>query len=232
MNTDKIFEFQAIGHIYNDYTGTFGNPRQSGLAADLLSRIVMEPQCRQEEAFRGINEYDRLWLMWVFSDHIGQGWTPTVRPPKLGGNVRKGVFATRAPFRPNPIGLSCVKLERYEPAGGPGPVLWVSGADLMNGTPILDIKPYVPYADAFPEAQKGFSSAGGDVRCRVEAAVPYPAEMTARQRAALDEILAQDPKPGYQSDPDRVYGMFYGQWNVRFRSADGIVTIVDFKPRR
>lgn len=227
---DETFSFRTIARICNDYTGKFGIPRQSGLAPDLVSKIVMEPAYRQTDAFRGIESYSRLWLVWVFSENIDRGWSPTVRPPKLGGNERRGVFAARSPFRPNPIGLSCVKLEKFEPEGGPGPVLWVSGADLMNGTPILDIKPYVPYADAFPEAAVGFSTPGDD-RCHVRTLVPYPAEMTQRQRAALEEILAQDPRPGYQDDPERVYGMYYGVWNVRFRSQNGEIVILKFEKK-
>ncbi len=219
-------EIKYIAHLYNDFKTKFGLPRQSGLAEHLMSKIVMEPEYRVAEAFRGIEDYGRLWLLWEFHEaKTASGWSPTVRPPRLGGNVRVGVFATRSPFRPNSIGLSCVKLERFHIDGKDGPVLFVSGADLQNGTPILDIKPYLPYADSWPEAPAGFTDTREKKTLAVEYAVPLPADMTAEQAAALDEALKNDPRPAYQSDPDRVYGMRYGNWDVRFRVDGGKLVV-------
>ncbi|MBQ6164066.1 MAG: tRNA (N6-threonylcarbamoyladenosine(37)-N6)-methyltransferase TrmO [Clostridia bacterium] len=210
-------EVRYIARLYNDFNTKFGLPRQSGMADHLLSRIVMEKPYRVAEAFRGIEGYERLWLVWEFHEAKKEGeWSPTVRPPRLGGNERVGVFATRSPYRPNAIGLSCVKLEKFYIDEKEGPVLIVSGADLQNGTPILDIKPYLPYADSYPKAAAGFTDTTEKKTLAVRYAVSLPSDMTAEQRAALDEALKNDPRPAYQSDPDRVYGMSYGKWDVRF----------------
>ncbi len=210
-------EVRYIARLYNDFNTKFGLPRQSGMAEHLLSRIVMEKPYRVAEAFRGIEGYERLWLVWEFHEAKKEGeWSPTVRPPRLGGNERVGVFATRSPYRPNAIGLSCVKLEKFYIDEIEGPVLIVSGADLQNGTPILDIKPYLPYADSYPKAAAGFTDTTEKKTLAVRYAVSLPSDMTAEQRAALDEALKNDPRPAYQSDPDRVYGMSYGKWDVRF----------------
>ncbi len=212
-----------IAHIYNDYTEKFGVPRQSGLNPALLSRVVMEPAYRVPEAFRGIEAYSHLWLIWEFSQVPADApFSPTVRPPRLGGNTRVGVFATRSPFRPNRLGLSCVELVRAEETAE-GPVLIVSGADLMNGTPIYDIKPYLPYADSVPDARVNEALS----RERLEVSIPeeLAARIPADKLPALKEMLALDPRPAYQDDPARVYGVRFGACNVRFRVENGVLHV-------
>ena len=211
---------KTIAVIRNDYETKFGVPRQSGLVTAAMSRIVFEPEYRNADALRGLEDFSHLWLIWEFSEAKRDGWSPTVRPPRLGGNTRMGVFATRSPFRPNPIGLSCVKIERIELHTEDGPVIFVSGADLMNGTPIYDIKPYLPYADCRPEASGGFAEAVCRKRLTVGCSPELLAQIPEPHRAAVLEILAQDPRPSYQHDPDRVYGMAYAGMDVRF-SVDG-----------
>lgn len=214
---------EIIGRIYNDYQEKFGVPRQSGLNPALLSRIVMEPDYRVREAFRGIEAYSHLWLIWEFSQVPGDApFSPTVRPPRLGGNTRLGVFATRSPFRPNRLGLSCVELIRVEESPE-GPVLVVAGADLMNGTPIYDIKPYLPYADSYPEARVNEALA----RLRLEVIIPeeMAARMPAEKLPALSELLALDPRPAYQEDPERVYGLRFGGFNIKFRVEEGVLKV-------
>ena len=216
---------QIIAHIYNDYTEKFGIPRQSGLNQALISRIVMEPSYRVREAFRGIEAYSHLWLIWEFSQVPANApFSPTVRPPRLGGNARLGVFATRSPFRPNRLGLSCVELIRVEESPE-GPLLLVAGADLMNGTPIYDIKPYLPYADAVPDARVN------EALSRPRLQVDIPAELEARipeeKREALKEMLALDPRPAYQEDPERVYGIKFGAMNIKFRVEQGVLQLVE-----
>lgn len=217
---------KVIAHIESDFKTKFGVPRQSGLVPELTARVVFEPEYRNPDAFRGIEGFDRLWLIWQFSQSVLDEWRPTVRPPRLGGNTRMGVFATRSPFRPNPLGLSCVVLERVEWDAPDGPALLVSGADLMDGTPIYDVKPYAPYADAFPDARGGFASTRPET---VE--VDCPPELLTRvedgKRAALLGVLAHDPRPRYQDDPERVYGMAFGVYEVKFRFADGVLTVID-----
>ena len=216
---------QIIAHIYNDYTEKFGIPRQSGLNQALLSRIVMEPAYRAREAFRGIEAYSHLWLIWEFSQVPADApFSPTVRPPRLGGNARLGVFATRSPFRPNRLGLSCVELIRVEESPE-GPLLLVAGADLMNGTPIYDIKPYLPYADAYPEARVNEALA----RPRLEVMIPeeIAAQIPAEKLPALTELLALDPRPAYQEDPERVYGVKFGGMNIKFRVVQGVLQLVE-----
>ena len=217
---------QVIAHIESDCRTKFGVPRQSGLVPELTARVVFEPEFRNPDALRGIEGFDRLWLIWQFSLSVREEWRPTVRPPRLGGNTRMGVFATRSPFRPNPLGLSCVALERVEWDAPDGPALLVSGADLMDGTPIYDVKPYAPYADAFPDARGGFASERPET---VE--VQFPPELLSRveegKRAALLGVLAHDPRPRYQDDPARVYGMAFGAYEVKFRVSDGVLTVVD-----
>ena len=211
---------KTIAVIRNDYETKFGVPRQSGLVTAAMSRIVFEPEYRNADALRGLEDFSHLWLIWEFSEAKRDVWSPTVRPPRLGGNTRMGVFATRSPFRPNPIGLSCVKIERIELHTDVGPVIFVSGADLMNGTPIYDIKPYLPYADCRPEASGGFAEAVRRKRLTVGCSPELLAQIPEPHRAAVLEILAQDPRPSYQHDPDRVYGMAYAGMDVRF-SVDG-----------
>ena len=222
-------EFEYIARLHNDFRTKFGLPRQSGLAEHLYSRVVMEKPYRIAEAFRGIEDFDRLWLLWEFHEAKKEnGWSPTVRPPRLGGNERVGVFATRSPFRPNSIGLTCVKLERFYIDEKDGPVLIVSGADMQDGTPIFDIKPYIPYADSYPDAAGGFTDKREKKTLAVAYNAPIPDGMTELQREALDEALKNDPRPAYQSDPDRVYGMAYGRWDVRFNVRGDTLTVVSF----
>ncbi|MGO5021657.1 tRNA (N6-threonylcarbamoyladenosine(37)-N6)-methyltransferase TrmO [Lawsonibacter sp. LCP25S3_G6] len=208
---------QAIAHIRSDFPEKFGIPRQSGLVEELTARIVFEPEYRQPAAFRGLEGFSHLWLIWEFSKAKGKPWSPTVRPPRLGGNTRLGVFATRSPFRPNPIGLSCVRLVKLEQDSKFGPVLVVAGADLMDGTPIYDIKPYLPYADCKPQATGGFASQPKEPSLQVEIPQHLLEQIPQEKRGALRGVLAQDPRPQYQEDPQRVYGMAFGAWEVRFR---------------
>ena len=212
----EIIETKIIGRIHTDFPTKFGIPRQSGVVAELKGRIVFEPEYRNEDALRGIEGFSYLWLIWQFSENIREGWSPTVRPPILGGNTRVGVFATRSPFRPNPIGLSSVKLEGVEVDPHDGPVLIVSGADLMDGTPILDIKPYIPYADSHPEATEGFRSGGWNRMLEVDFPPELLAKVPEKQHRSLIEVLANDPRPSYHHDPDRVYGMPFGDVEVKF----------------
>lgn len=217
-------ELKIIAHIENSFTEKFGVPRQSGLA-DTVSRIVFEPEYRIPDAFRGIDGYSHLWLLWLFSKAETDGFSPTVRPPRLGGNRRMGVFATRSPFRPNSIGLSSVKLEKVSFDEKDSPLLYVRGADLMNGTPIIDVKPYLSYTDSHPEAVNGFAL---DTNAPL-LTVDFPDELKKLAgdglSAELTEILAQDPRPQYQDDPDRVYSMSYGGFDVDF-SVNGTVLTV------
>lgn len=210
-------EMKIIARIQNDFSTKFGVPRQSGLVKDLRAEIVFEPEYRVAEAVRGLDGYSHIWLIWHFSQAIRAGWSPTVRPPRLGGNRRTGVFATRSPFRPNSIGLSCVRLEGVELTGGRGPVLHVSGADLVSGTPIFDIKPYLPYADCIPDATGGFT----DETPRRTLSVEIPGELLCRvprnKRKALLGVLENDPRPSYQRDAERVYGLRFADMEVKFR---------------
>ena len=207
---------QVIAKIHSDFSTKFGIPRQSGLVDALRSTVVFEPEFRSPEAVRGLEDFSHIWLLWQFSQAVQDSWSPTVRPPRLGGNRRLGVFATRSPFRPNSIGLSAVRLVGVEPDGRDGPLLHVAGADLLDGTPIYDIKPYVPYADSHPEASGGFTS----VVPRQTLAVDCPPQLLEavpeEKRAALLGVLAEDPRPSYQNDPQRVYGMSFAGMNVRF----------------
>ena len=215
---------EVIARIHNDFPTKFGLPRQSGLAPSLRSKIVFEPAFRIPEALRGLDGFSHIWLIWGFSE--SEGWSPTVRPPRLGGNVRMGVFATRSPFRPNPIGLSSVRLEGIETDGENGLVLIVTGADLMDGTPIYDIKPYLPGVDAHPEATDGFVGAHPQTLLTVELDPSLTAVLSAGQQAALREILAQDPRPAYhagQPDSGRIYGLSYASRDIHFTVCDGCI---------
>ena len=207
-------EMKVIAHIRSDFPTKFGIPHQSGrLKAD----IIFEPEYRNHEAFRGLEEYTHIWLIWEFSQAVRKEWSPTVRPPRLGGNVRMGVFATRSPFRPNPIGLSSVRLESVEFSEKYGPVLHVSGADLMDGTPIYDIKPYLAYVDSHPEAAGGFTDQIQDHKLKVEFPEKLLKKIPEEKREALLAVLANDPRPGYQKDPERKYGMSFGSWDIHFK---------------
>ena len=218
-----------IARIRTDFPTKFGIPRQSGLA-DAPARIIFEPEYRNADALRGIEGYTHLWLLWHFSEAERDGWSPTVRPPKLGGNQRMGVFATRSPFRPNAIGLSSVRLERVELHTPEGPVLQVRGADLMDGTPILDIKPYLPYTDAHPDADGGFAAQALQQTVAVACPPALLARLPADRRQALLDVLAQDPRPGYQHEPGRVYGFPFAGFEVRFTVEDGRLTVVSIEP--
>ena len=221
-----IIETKIIGRIHTDFPTKFGIPRQSGVVKELKGRIVFEPEYRNEDALRGIEGFSHLWLIWQFSENVREGWSPTVRPPILGGNTRVGVFATRSPFRPNPIGLSSVKLEGVEVDPHDGPVLIVSGADLMDGTPILDIKPYIPYADSHPEATEGFRSGGWNRMLEVDFPPELLAKVPEKQHRSLIEGLANDPRPSYHHDPDRVYGMPFGDVEVKFSVNEKVLKVV------
>ena len=218
---------KIIAHIHSDFPTKFGIPRQSGIVENLVSRIVFEPEYRNPDALRGIDGYSHLWLIWQFSEAVRKDWSPTVRPPRLGGNTRMGVFATRSPFRPNPIGLSSVKLVGIEETEKEGSVLLVAGADLMDGTPIYDIKPYLPFTDSHPDAVGGFSDPVRERSLQVE----YPDALTGRLPAdkweALLGILAHDPRPSYQHDPERVYGMAFAGKEVKFKVDGDKLTILD-----
>ena len=204
-------KINRIACIHTDFPTKFGIPRQSGLVKELAGTIIFEPKYRNPDAFRGLEEFSHIWLIWEFSESARDTWSPMVRPPRLGGNTRKGVFATRSPFRPNPIGLSCVRLEEIEIHPEYGPVLHVTGADLMDKTPILDIKPYIPHADSHPEAE-------------LEDKVPES------KRTALRGVLANDPRPAYQNDPKRVYGFGFAGLEVRFTVRDGCLTVCEVVP--
>ena len=207
---------RAIARIHSDFSTKFGIPRQSGLVQELRSTIVFEPEFRNPDALRGIEDFSHLWLIWQFSEAVRQDWSPTVRPPRLGGNTRMGVFATRSPFRPNHLGLSCVRLLGLESTREYGTVLHVGGADLMDCTPIFDIKPYIPYADAHPDALGGFTDTAGDFLLDVD----FPPELLSRlpeeKRQAVIGVLSHDPRPSYQRSPERVYGLNFAGFDIRF----------------
>ena len=220
---------KIIAKIKTEFPTKFGIPRQSGIIETLKGKVVFEPEYRNPEAVRGLEEFSHLWLIWEFSEAKRDTWSPTVRPPRLGGNVRKGVFATRSPFRPNPIGLSSVKLERIEIDTKLGPVLHVSGADLMDGTPIYDIKPYIAYTDSHPEAISGFASKPAEYLLEVV----FPEELLQKvpetHRKSLIAVLEHDPRPQYQDDPERVYGMAFGNLEVRFKVIDLQLIVLEIK---
>ena len=213
----ELIQMKIIARIRTDFATKFGVPRQSGLVDDLEATIIFEPEYRNPDALRGLEGFSYLWLIWQFSEAVRDDWSPTVRPPRLGGNVRKGVFATRSPFRPNPIGLSSVKIAGIDFDTPEGPVIRVRGADLMDGTPILDIKPYVPHADSHPEAMKGFTAQNPDYRVKVVIPEEELAKVPAEKRSALRGVLAEDPRPAYQRNPERVYGMPFAGMEVKFR---------------
>ena len=217
---------RPVAHIRSDFSSKFGIPRQSGIVESLSAEIVFEEEFRNPDMLRGLEDFSHLWLIWHFSANRSADWSPTVRPPRLGGNVRMGVFATRSPFRPNPIGLSCVRLLEIVPTAHEGHILRIGGADLMDGTPILDIKPYVPYADAHPEALEGFTSVKSR-HVEVSIAPHLLAKLPEDKRAALLGILEQDPRPSYQADPARIYGFGFAGREIRFSVADGILTVLD-----
>lgn len=220
----EAIEMKVIARIRTDFPTKFGIPRQSGLA-DTRGIIIFEPEYRNPDALKGIEEYSHLWLLWEFSEARREGWRPTVRPPRLGGNTRVGVFATRSPYRPNPIGLSNVELVSVEVTEKYGTVLHVAGADMMDGTPIYDIKPYLPYVDAHPEASGGFAEEKKEYELEVEIPEEWLSVIPEEQRTSLKQILAQDPRPSYQDDPERVYGMEYSGMEVKFRVNGSVLEV-------
>ena len=217
---------KIIARIYNDFTDRFGIPRQSGIAEKAVSKIVFEKEFRDPSSLRGIEEFSHLWLIWNFSESECERFSPTVRPPRLGGNKRVGVFATRSPFRPNPIGLSSVKLISLEQTKD-GTVLLVSGADLMNGTPIYDIKPYIPYSDCHPDASGGFAEEKRSYKLKVVFLQNTKNKFPEEKLNTLIKILENDPRPSYQNDPDRVYGMSFAGYEVKFKADGAKLTVVD-----
>ena len=221
------FLIKAIANIQSDFDEKFGIPRQSGIVPSAKARVIFQPEYRNAEAVRGLEGYSHIWLIWQFSKAVRSTWSPTVRPPRLGGNTRMGVFATRSPFRPNALALSCVKLEKIELSRDLGPVLHISGADILNGTPVFDIKPYVKYADSHPEAVCGFADEAGERILQVEFPKELEEKIIPEKRAALREILQHDPRPSYQKDSDRVYGLSYGGVNVKFVVDNGVLKVND-----
>jgi tRNA (adenine37-N6)-methyltransferase len=217
-----------IAHIESDFKEKFGIPRQAGLVDALEARIVFEPEYRDPEALHGIEGFSHLWLIWQFSAAVRSDWSPTVRPPRLGGNERMGVFATRSPFRPNSLGLSCVRLIRIESTPEQGSTLIVGGADLMDGTPIFDIKPYVAYADSKPDARSGFASDAPEV-LKVSIPEEINQHIPVEKRAALNGVLSEDPRPRYQHDSERIYAMSFAGMNVKFRVDNDTVIVTDIE---
>ena len=218
---------QVIARMHSDFATKFGIPRQSGLVEELRSTIVFEPEFRNPDALRGIEDFSHLWIIWQFSEAVRQGWSPTVRPPRLGGNTRMGVFATRSPFRPNNMGLSSVKLLGVEHTTEFGTVLHVGGADLMDGTPIFDVKPYIPYSDCHTDATGGFTDNAGDFLLEVD----FPAELlkklpVSKWEAAVG-VLSHDPRPSYQKSADRIYGLTFAGFDIRFRVKEDTLTVIE-----
>lgn len=218
---------KVIAHIHTDFPTKFGIPRQSGIITSLQGLIVFEPEYRNAEAVRGLEDFSHIWLLWQFSEAVRDSWSPTVRPPRLGGNVRKGVFATRSPFRPNPIGLSSVRLEKVDIDPKLGPVLHVSGADLMDGTPIYDIKPYIAYTDSHPDAVSGFASTPAEYLLEVDFPETLLQQVEPSKREGLKAVLAHDPRPQYQDDPERIYGMAFDDLEVKFQVQEGQIKVVE-----
>ena len=225
------FSMTPIAHIHSDFAEKFGVPRQSGLVEELEADIVFEPAYQNPDALRGLEDFSHIWLIWVFDRAIRDTWSPTVRSPRLGGNRRMGVFATRSPFRPNPLGLSSVKLEAIEHRPDVGPVLIVRGADLMDGTPIYDIKPYIPYADCHPDAAAGFTAQTQFHHVEVVCPEEVWAQVPAAERDGLRGVLENDPRPSYQHDPKRVYGMEFAGLEVHFKVDGDTLTVTDISRR-
>ena len=219
------FSMRVIARIHSDFSTKFGVPRQSGLVDALESTVVFEPEYRNPDALRGLEDFSHLWLVWFFDKAVRRDWSPTVRPPRLGGNRRMGVFATRSPFHPNPIALSSVKLAGIEQTAEQGPVLHIRGADLMDGTPILDIKPYIPYADAHPEALGGFAAVPAGETLEVLIPPDMLEKIPPERREALRGVLAQDPRPHYQNDPGRIYGFGFAGMEVKFSVEGTCLTV-------
>ena len=219
------FTIHPIATMRSDFPTKFGIPRQSGVVESLRSTIVFEPEYRNPDALRGLEDFSHIWLIWQFSEAIRPEWTPTVRPPRLGGNTRMGVFATRSPFRPNSLGLSCVKIIGIEQTQENGTVIHVAGADLMDGTPIFDIKPYIPYGDCHPEALGGFTSTAGDYLLQVDFPQGLLELLPEEKREAAIEVLSHDPRPSYQQNSDRIYGLSFAGFDIRFSVNDNVLFV-------
>ena len=218
---------QVIARMRSDFPTKFGIPRQSGLVDALRSTIIFEPEFRNADALRGLEDFSHLWLIWQFSEAVRQEWSPTVRPPRLGGNIRMGVFATRSPFRPNNLGLSSVKLIGLEETRDYGTVIHVAGADLMDGTPIFDIKPYIPYGDPHPEATDGFPDNDGDSLLQVNFPASLLQKLPSDKQDAAIGILSHDPRPSYQRKPDRIYGVSFAGFDIRFSVKDDTLSVLE-----
>ena len=227
---EETHTLRVIARIRSDFPTKFGVPRQSGLVEALKSTVVFEPPYRNPDALRGLESFSHIWLIWQFSGAVRESWSPTVRPPRLGGNARMGVFATRSPFRPNPIGLSAVRLEGIDLHTPDGPVLRVAGADLMDGTPIYDIKPYLAYGDCIPEAGAGYTSSLPERLLEVDVPERWLALVPQARREALLGVLAHDPRPSYQRDPERVYGLSFAGLDVRFTVTGDVLTVCQIRP--
>ena len=225
--SNETMTLKVIAHIHTAFPTKFGIPRQSGLVDSLRGEIIFTPEYRNADALRGLEDFSHIWLVWQFSGAVRESWSPTVRPPRLGGNTRMGVFATRSPFRPNPLGLSSVKLEGIEMRPELGPVLLVRGADLMDGTPIYDIKPYIPYADCHPDAAAGFTAQTQFHHVEVVCPEEVWAQVPAAERDGLRGVLENDPRPAYQHDPERVYTLDFGCNKVKFTVDGDILKVVD-----
>lgn len=218
---------RVIARMKSDFNTKFGIPRQSSLVPSLVSTIIFEPEFRNSDALRGLDDFSHLWIIWQFSEAVRSNWSPTVRPPRLGGNQRMGVFATRSPFRPNAIGLSSVKIVAIETTAQYGTVIHVAGADLMDGTPILDIKPYIPYTDCHADASGGFTERAGDFILKVQFPDDLLVKVPEEKRQALIDVLSHDPRPSYQSDSDRVYGLNFAGRDIRFSIKDSVLTVLE-----
>lgn len=223
---------KTIAHIHSDFPTKFGIPRQSGIIDSLKATIVFEPEYRNLDALRGLEGFSHIWLIWEFSEAVRDTWSPTVRPPRLGGNARKGVFATRSPFRPNAIGLSSVKLEKISIDPDLGPILHVAGADLMDGTPIFDIKPYIAYTDSHPDAVSGFATRPAEYELEVSISEALLGKIPESQRDSLLSVLAHDPRPQYHDDPDRTYGMAFGTIEVKFNVKGTLLNVMEIIGRQ
>lgn len=222
----QFLTVKPIAHIQTDFPSKFGIPRQSGIVDQIKGKIIFEPEFRDINAFREIESFSHLWLIWEFSEHLDRGWSASVRPPKLGGNKRVGVFATRSPFRPNPLGLSCVKLEKFEIDNKYGPVLHVLGADMLNETPIFDIKPYVSYSDSHPDALCGFSVNSQCAKKKVQISSELSDKLPEQFKASVIELLSQDPHPAYKNQPARLYHMPFADFEITFKSGDDYIKVV------
>ena len=218
---------QVVARMRSDFPTKFGIPRQSGLVDSLRSTIVFEPEFRNADALRGMEDFTHLWIIWQFSEAVRNGWSPTVRPPRLGGNTRMGVFATRSPFRPNNLGLSCVKLIGLEQTRDLGTVIHVAGADLMDGTPIFDIKPYIPYSDSHPDAAGGFTDHASDFLLNVDFPENLLEQIPSEKRESMIGVLSHDPRPSYQKDPNRIYGLTFAGFDIRFQVKDSTLTVLE-----